>query len=120
MERLDKKGIGQRIEAIRREQGLTQAEFARVLGVSQSAISKYLNNRLPPAEVLWRMARLGRTTMEWILSGQKDYWYASAVQEETAAYDADVHLARRIAALPQEARQALITLLRYLSKDKTE
>ncbi len=119
MEHLDRKGIGQRIEAIRREQGLTQTEFARVLQVSQSTISKYLNNRLPSADVLLRIARLGQTTVEWILTGEKAYWFAPAVHEETVPYDTDVLLARRIARLPQEARQALITLIRYLSEEKS-
>ncbi len=107
--------IGQRIEAIRRELGFTQAEFAKALQVSQSAISKYLNNRLPPADVLLRMARLGRTTVEWILTGEKKYWFASAVQEESAQYDADLSLAKQISRLPQEARQAIITLIRQLN-----
>ena len=114
MEQLNLKSIRQRIEAIRRAQGLTQAEFARALGVSQSAISKYLNNRLPPADVLLRMAQLGRTTMEWILTGEKAYWYAGRVEDETAAYDADLSLARAISRLPQDARQALVTLIHRL------
>ncbi len=114
MEQLKLKTIGQRIEAIRREKGLTQAEFARALGVSQSAVSKYLNNRLPPADVLLRMAQLGRTTMEWILTGEKAYWYAGKVEEETVAYDADLSLARSISRLPQDARQALVTLIHRL------
>ncbi len=114
MEQLNLKSIRQRIEAIRRAQGLTQAEFARALGVSQSAISKYLNNRLPPADVLLRMAQLGRTTMEWILTGEKAYWYAGRVEDETVAYDADLSLARAISRLPQDARQALVTLIHRL------
>jgi transcriptional regulator with XRE-family HTH domain len=115
MKQLQLDTIGQRIEAIRREQGLTQAEFARALGISQSAVSKYLNNRLPPADVLLRIARLGHTTMEWILTGEKEYLFATAVREEAAAYDADLSLARQISRLPQDARQALIILIHRLS-----
>jgi len=117
MEKIKKDSVGARIDAIRQELGLTQMEFARTLKVSQSAISKYLNNRLPPADVLLRIARLGRTTIEWILTGEKAYWYTSAVREESATYDADVHLARQISRLPQEARQALITLIHYLNNE---
>ena len=120
MNQVKKNSIGQRIEAIRRDQGLTQAEFARVLKVSQSAVSKYLNNRLPPADVLLRIARLGRTTMEWILTEEKAYWYVETVAEETADYDADLSLARQISRLPQDARQALITLIHRLSAENGE
>ncbi len=116
---IDQKRIGERIEAIRKELGFTQQELARALGVTQSAVSKYLNNRIPPADVLYRLAQLGKTTMEWILCGEKSYWYASettAVQEEEVAYDADLGLARQIARLPQEARQALVTLIHLLNR----
>lgn len=118
MELIDRKHLGQRIEAIRKELGLTQAELAAALKVSQSAVSKYLTNRMPPADVLYRLAQLGKTTVEWILTGKKSYLYAqegSRVQEEETTYDADLNLARQIARLPQEGRQALVTLIHLLS-----
>ncbi len=116
---IDQKRIGERIEAIRKELGFTQHELARALGVTQSAVSKYLNNRIPPADVLYRLAQLGKTTMEWILCGEKSYWYtpgATAVREAETAYDADLGLARQIARLPKEARQALVVLIHLLSQ----
>ncbi len=116
---IDQKGIGERIEVIRKRMGFTQQELARALGITQSAVSKYLNNRIPPADVLFRLAQLGKTTMEWILCGEKSYWYASeatAVREEEIAYDADLGLARQIARLPRPAREALVTLVHLLNQ----
>ncbi len=116
---IDQKGIGERIEVIRKRMGFTQQELARALGITQSAVSKYLNNRIPPADVLFRLAQLGKTTMEWILCGEKSYWYASetvAVREEDVAYDADLGLARQIARLPRPAREALVTLVHLLNQ----
>lgn len=121
MELIDRKHLGQRIEAIRKELGFTQAELAVALKVSQSAISKYLTNRMPPADVLFRLAQLGKTTVEWILTGKKSYLYrhdATRVQEEKTTYDADLSLARQIARLPQEGRQALVTLIHLLTSKK--
>ncbi|NOX88319.1 MAG: helix-turn-helix transcriptional regulator [Calditrichaeota bacterium] len=117
---IDKKNIGKRIDTIRLQLGLTQQELAAALRISQSAISKYLNNRLPPADVLYRLAVLGQTTVEWILTGKKTYWYGSGaeqVREEDAVYDTDLTLARKISRLPEETRQAVITLIKTLSRD---
>ncbi len=120
MESIDPKLVGQRIEWIRQQLGLTQMELARSLQISQAAISKYLNHRLPPAEVLYRLAILGNTTVEWILTGKKNYWFntqANKVKEEESYYDADLSLARKISHLPLEVRQALITLIDFLIRD---
>ena len=62
-----------RIDAVRRELGLKQEQFAVALKISQPAVSKYLRERIPPAEILLRIARLGNTTIEWLLCGQKNY-----------------------------------------------
>ncbi|WP_457566710.1 helix-turn-helix domain-containing protein [Caldithrix abyssi] len=120
MEMIRQDEVARRIEMIRRQQGLTQLQLARALHVSQAAISKYLKERIPPAEVLYRLARLGQTTVEWILTGEKTYWFGrqeGQVQETGATYDADLALAKKISALPAEARQAVIALIDLLKKD---
>ena len=107
--------VTRRIESIRRQKGWTQEELAAQLGISQPAVSKYLRDRIPPAAVLLRLARLGNTTVEWLLTGQKSYLYeAPRVREKSAAYDIDYTLARKIAALPPPLRQAVETLLEHL------
>ncbi len=120
MENIDYENIGKRIDLLRRQLGLTQQELAAALKVSQSAISKYLNNRLPPADVLYGLAQMAQTTVEWILTGKKRYWYQqefSGVNEEKTVYDADISLARKISRLPNEARQAVVTLIDLLAND---
>ena len=110
-----------RIDSIRRQKGWTQEELARLLGISQPAVSKYLRDRIPPATVLLRLARLGNTTVEWLLSGEKSYLYeAYRVQEKTASYDADYSLAQKIAALPPALREAVETLVNFLAASKEE
>ncbi len=112
--------VAQRIESIRRQKGWTQVELAGALKVSQAAVSKYLNERIPPAEVLFRLAQLGNTTVEWLLTGEKSYWFnqqAPQVEEPAATYDADLALAQKISALKPQARQLLIGLIELLSGD---
>jgi transcriptional regulator with XRE-family HTH domain len=59
-----------RMDSIRRQVNMTQKEFAEALDISQSAVSKYLNGRMPPADVMLKIARLGFTNVEWILTGK--------------------------------------------------
>ncbi len=113
--------VAQRVESIRRQKGWTQEELARLLGISQPAVSKYLRDRIPPAVILLRLAQLGNTTVEWLLSGEKSYLYEETrVREKTVSYDADYSLAQKIATLPPQARAAIETLVDFISESKGE
>ncbi|MBN2424389.1 MAG: helix-turn-helix transcriptional regulator [Calditrichaceae bacterium] len=114
---LDLNKITQRIDLVRREKGLTQEQFAAELGISQPAVSYYLKERIPPAEIMLKIANLGNTTIEWILTGQKNYLKhkkADAVNEPGDSYDAELLLVRKIAGLPAELRSALNVLIDYM------
>ena len=113
------KEIAGRISFIRRQNNLTQEQLAQELGISQPAVSKYLSERIPPADVLYNLAKLGKTTIEWILSGEKRYFYEdsqSSVKDNEAAYsaDADIILARKIALLPLEAKKTISEMIDLL------
>jgi transcriptional regulator with XRE-family HTH domain len=61
--------IGRRIREVRGFD-LTQAEFARQLGVSQSQLSKYERGLAPPAaDVLIRIKRKFGVSIDWLLTG---------------------------------------------------
>lgn len=112
--------VSQRLDWIRRQKGFNQEELARALGISQPAVSKYLKDRLPPADVLLKLAQLGQTTVEWILTGQKSYLYDEngkppEVRESGQNYDADLQLVHKIARLPATTREALMLLVERLS-----
>jgi transcriptional regulator with XRE-family HTH domain len=110
----DPKEVSRRINWIRQQNSLTQEQLASVLNISQPAVSKYLRERIPPADALLRIAELGRTTIEWILTGRKSYFYSvdtEAVSDSSPKYDAELNLSRKVAALPAELRQALLTLI---------
>jgi len=118
----DIKIISERLDYIRREQGLNQEQLAAHLGISQPAVSKYLKERMPPADILLKVAELGGTTVEWILTGQKKHFYSAEslqVKEKDASYllDADIQLARKIARLKPRARQSISSLIDLLCKE---
>ncbi len=113
------KNISDRINFIRKQNNLTQEQLANALGISQPAVSKYLKERIPPADVLYNLAKIGHTTIEWILCGEKRYFYeenADRVRENESSYsvDADIILARKIALLPTEAKKAVSKMIDLL------
>jgi len=70
MDPLDKKEIGKRIKRLRKEKDLKQWQMADILGATQPAIHKYENGILPEVKRLLELARIGNTTIEWILTGR--------------------------------------------------
>jgi len=110
------KNITERIDYIRRQNNLNQEQLAAQLHISQPAVSKYLKNRVPPADILLKLADLGSTTIEWILTGKKNHFYTAEtlqVADPKSPYhiDSDIKLAQRIARLKPAARQVIKNLI---------
>lgn len=62
--------LGARIAALRREAGLNQAELARRLQISPSAVGMYEQGRREPsAETLVAMARVFQISVDYLLTG---------------------------------------------------
>ncbi len=70
MREIDKRALGKRIREIRREAGLRQRELAALLGTTQSAIHKYERGVIPEPRRLLEIARVGETSVEWLLTGR--------------------------------------------------
>ncbi len=69
---INKKNAGRRIKKIRViDLDLSQKQFAKKLGITQPMVSKYEKGEIiPPAQILLKIAKLGKTTVENILEGQ--------------------------------------------------
>ncbi len=107
--------VARRIEQLMKSRGWTQKDLAAALGVSQPAVSQYLKGRIPPAPVLYQLARLGRTSMEWILTGtSRDRPPAQQVQEPGSTYGNRETILRLYQQLPPPLQQALLTFLHRL------
>jgi len=69
---IDLKGIGRRIREIRGFD-LTQADFARILGIGQTQLSKYeLGQSAPTLEILLKLKTYSRSTIDWIVTGEDE------------------------------------------------
>lgn len=113
MKQLDKIQMSERIQQIMKRVGITQKGLADYLNISQPAISLYLQGRVPPADVLLKIARLGDTTIEWILTGeieptQKIY----KIEDQTSVYGSQRILNELWSQLPDNVRQAFLNLLK--------
>ncbi len=120
---IDPQAVSERIDWLRKQNGLSQEELATALQVSQPAVSKYLRSRVPSAAALLHLAQLGRTTIEWILTGQKSYTFGTApaeVHEPGTDYDADWQITRKIAALPVPLKEAVMRIVDELVENKKE
>lgn len=65
--------IGDRIEKLMKEENLSQKELALMAGVTESALSRYLNNeRQPKVEILANIATALNTTSDYLINGKTD------------------------------------------------
>lgn len=63
--------LGARIAALRKEQGLSQAELAQRLKISPSAVGMYEQGRREPsAQLLVAMAEIFGVSTDYLLTGQ--------------------------------------------------
>ena len=113
MDPLNKKEIGKRIKRLRKEKGLKQWQMADILGATQPAIHKYENGILPEVKRLLELARVGNTTMEWILTGH--HWEQGSEDRERIGKQI-FQLAERLTRFTQEQRQTLVSALELLEK----
>ena len=67
MDKIDLKHIKKKIREILLHSGYTQQEWAEMLEISQPSISHYLKGRIPPVEVLTKIAELVQIPLESIL-----------------------------------------------------
>ena len=62
--------LGPRIAALRREKNMSQAELAKALKISPSAVGMYEQGRREPAgEILVKMAEIFEVTTDYLLTG---------------------------------------------------
>lgn len=111
MESLDKAVIGSRIKFLRKSKGLRQWQMAQLLGATQPAVHKYENGILPEVKRLLEIARIGNTSIEWILTGR--HWDNGSTQIDRLA--AEVYeVAYQLQSLRPEDRRVLAGALDLL------
>lgn len=66
------KTLGERITILLNEKHISQKDLAIMIGVTESALSRYINNeREPKIEVLANLATALETTVDYLTTGKK-------------------------------------------------
>lgn len=108
MLKLDKKAVGRRIRSLRQARSLRQWQVAERIGTTQPAVHMYEQGVIPEPTRLLELARLGGTTVEWILTGR----HAEDGGEEMGrASRAAMVLARRLERYSEQDLSALKSAL---------
>lgn len=95
--------IGDRITELLRQTGYTQKELSQKVGVTEAAMSRYLNNqREPKMEIIANLAKELNTTTDYLISGRS---------RQEKFEDTYWMLARRAQSMNQDQKLELIKLL---------
>lgn len=87
-------GFRRRLESLLRRMELSQAAFARLLGIDRSTLSQLLaadNNRLPRAETLTALARGCGVSVVWLLGLSQREQIGAQMVEATVEIEAQAH-----------------------------
>ncbi len=105
--------MGRRIREIRKAAGLRQWQLARILGTTQSAVHKYERGVVPEPRRLIELAQLGRTSIEWILTGR--HWENGS--EDRGRIDTETFtLAMALRRFEESDRRTVEDAMRILSE----
>ena len=108
----EKLEIGSRIKRLRKEAGLRQWQLAELIGATQPAIHMYERGVLPEPKRLLELARIGNTTVEWILTGK--HWENGS--PEMSRVPREVYdLAFRFREYSEDDREALGSALEVIN-----
>jgi transcriptional regulator with XRE-family HTH domain len=111
LEELDKAELGKRIRQIRLGRGLRQWELARRLGTTQSAVHKYEHGVVPEPRRLIELAKVGNTSIEWVLTGR--HWENGSTTQERVPGDV-LATAYMLNEVSTESRERLEEALRII------
>lgn len=110
----DGDGLAGRIRQVMADARFNQQELAALLGISQPAISLYLQGRIPPAAVLLALAQLGKTSIEWLLTGRESGESVLTVSEERPAYGKEGKVLAIWRDLKPGVQEDLLRLMQHL------
>lgn len=82
--------FGNRLKQARKEKHMTQKEFAKLLGVEQSAISNYETNfRTPPTSALMEIAETLDVSVAYLLGGEETLEFSNNIEtsNEVSSFD---------------------------------
>lgn len=98
--------ISKRLNKIMFDLEINQNQLAKILNVTQPAISKYLKGRVPPPNVLLKLSKLSGRSIEWMLTGNEDVISnKNIISEEQSQYHIAKTIEEKFKLLPKDIRK---------------
>src|SRR5437867_9824427 len=113
MNGIDKAAMGRRIKEIRKGAGMRQWQLAQILGTTQSAVHKYEHGVIPEPRRLIELARIGKTSIEWLLTGR--HWENGSTEKERLDEET-FRLAMALRQFEEKERRVVEDAMRILSE----
>lgn len=77
------KNLGERIQTLRKEAGLTQVELAKKIKISPTQMTRYeIRGVQPPADMLKRLTDVLNISVDFLINGDKDQKAKSALKDD--------------------------------------
>jgi transcriptional regulator with XRE-family HTH domain len=105
--------MGERIQQLRKNTGLTQADLAKKIGISHTQMARYeIKNIYPPADVLKSLADVFGTTIDFLVMGDNES------KAQASLKDAElINQFKKIAVLPEEEKTLVLKMITAYIRD---
>ena len=109
--------ISNRITKIMFDLRINQDQLAKILNITQPAVSKYLKGRVPPPNVLLQLSKLSGMSIEWILTGTTETKQKSnIIFEESEQYHTSKTIEEKFNLLSLAIQRDIETLIDSILK----
>jgi transcriptional regulator with XRE-family HTH domain len=105
--------LGKRIQELRKQIGLTQAQLAAKIEISHTQLTRYESKNIqPPADVLQRLAGVFDVSIDYLVNGNK-----SDKVEQTLKDAELIKQFKQLDQLPEDEKKSILKVLSALLRD---
>ncbi len=105
--------MGERIQQLRKNLGITQADLAKKIAISHTQMARYeIKNIYPPADVLKNLADVFGTTIDFLVMGDTES------KAQASLKDAElINQFKKISVLPDEEKTLVLKMITAYIRD---
>ena len=105
--------MGERIQQLRKNAGITQADLAKKIAISHTQMARYeIKNIYPPADVLKNLADVFGTTIDFLVMGDTESKAQASLKDSEL-----INQFKKIAALPDEEKTLVLKMITAYIRD---
>ena len=107
--------LGERIQELRKQKGLTQNQLAKEIGVSHTQMARYeIKGVQPTADTLKKLADLFGTSIDFLVVGNTQQKAIDSIKDAELVADF-----KKVAQLPDEERKTILKVIKAYLRDFT-